>query len=105
MWIHLSFVCRRAKYSASYISQLIARAYIAGLLLYEYVITFDQEIAVVWKRKFNLASLLLLAARWTMMWGPLAGHTPSTRSTCEFTKSLLLALNLHLMQIAVVSAA
>ncbi|EKM56357.1 uncharacterized protein PHACADRAFT_140967, partial [Phanerochaete carnosa HHB-10118-sp] len=41
------------------------------LVVYEFVITLDQEIAVVWRRKFTLTSLLLLSTRWLMLLNPI----------------------------------
>ena len=38
-----------------------------ALVFYEYVITFEQELAVVWRRKFTLVSLLLIVVRWTLL--------------------------------------
>ena len=35
--------------------------------LYEYSITFVDEIRVVWKRPWTLASVLLLSVRWKMV--------------------------------------
>lgn len=35
--------------------------------LYEYLITFEQEITAVWHRKMNVSSALLLSVRWTMV--------------------------------------
>ncbi|KIP03869.1 hypothetical protein PHLGIDRAFT_121223 [Phlebiopsis gigantea 11061_1 CR5-6] len=40
---------------------------IPALVVYEYVITFEQELAVVWRRKFTLVSLLLIVIRWTLL--------------------------------------
>lgn len=36
-------------------------------MVYEYLITLDQEIAIVWRRKFALTSVLVLALRWSMV--------------------------------------
>ena len=38
-----------------------------ALVAYEYLITFQQEIDTVWKRKLNTTSLLLLGVRWVML--------------------------------------
>jgi hypothetical protein len=35
--------------------------------VYEYAITFAQEVAVVWQRKFSFVSLLLISTRWTLL--------------------------------------
>ncbi|GJE96345.1 hypothetical protein PsYK624_125390 [Phanerochaete sordida] len=44
------------------------------LVLYELVITINQEIEVVWKRKFTITSLLLLSTRWLMIVNPIVGN-------------------------------
>ncbi|GJE96352.1 hypothetical protein PsYK624_125470 [Phanerochaete sordida] len=38
-----------------------------ALMVYEYITTFDQEVAVVWGRKFSATSVLLLGSRWLMV--------------------------------------
>jgi hypothetical protein len=55
----------------------------AGLVAYEYIITFDQEVAQVWKRKPTATSFLLLSTRWIMVLGPLIGIIPSEPNLCE----------------------
>ncbi|EKM56265.1 uncharacterized protein PHACADRAFT_253302 [Phanerochaete carnosa HHB-10118-sp] len=42
-------------------------------MVYEFAVTLDQEIAVVWKRKFTATSLLLLSIRWLMVLAPILG--------------------------------
>ena len=49
----------------------------AGLVAYEYIITFDQEVAQVWMRKTTATALLLLSTRWIMVLGPLINIVPS----------------------------
>ena len=44
-----------------------------ALVVYEYLITFDREIAVVWNRRWTATSALLVFVRWTMVLGQLAG--------------------------------
>jgi hypothetical protein len=39
----------------------------AAIIVYEYAITFAQEVAVVWQRKFSFVSLLLIYTRWTLL--------------------------------------
>ncbi|GJE99243.1 hypothetical protein PsYK624_154930 [Phanerochaete sordida] len=46
------------------------------LTVYEFIITFDQEVAVVWSRKLTATSILLLALRWLMVLGPLLQTIP-----------------------------
>ena len=38
-----------------------------ALTLYEYAITFDQEVQAVWRRTCTVSSLLLLSIRWVMV--------------------------------------
>ena len=40
---------------------------VAAMVMYEYLITFEDEVTTVWKRKFNLTSTFLLSVRWTMV--------------------------------------
>lgn len=37
------------------------------MVVYEYLITLDREVAAVWKRKFTATSMLLLSVRWVML--------------------------------------
>lgn len=39
----------------------------AGLVVYEYFVTFDQEVTQVWMRKPTATSFLLLSTRWIML--------------------------------------
>ncbi|GJE85346.1 hypothetical protein PsYK624_014250 [Phanerochaete sordida] len=39
----------------------------AALIIYEYSITFGQEIETIWKRKVTVASGLVLVARWMLL--------------------------------------
>ena len=55
----------------------------AGLVAYEYIITFDQEVAQVWMRKLTATSFLLLSTRWIMVLSPLIGIIPSEPNACE----------------------
>lgn len=41
--------------------------HISALVVYEYFITIDQEVNIVWKRSMNISSLLLLGVRWVMI--------------------------------------
>ena len=41
--------------------------YVPALVVYEYILTIDREFAVVWKRKFNATSALLISVRWMMV--------------------------------------
>lgn len=56
------------------------RASVYVLAMYDYVITVDQEVSSVWKRKINATSVLLLAARWTMVLGAIILYIPSPQT-------------------------
>lgn len=36
------------------------------LIVYELLITFEQEVALIWQRKFTLASGFIMWIRWTL---------------------------------------
>ena len=55
----------------------------AGLTIYEYVVTFDLEVAHVWTRKPSATSLLLLSIRWIMVLSQVPNLTPSEPSGCK----------------------
>lgn len=40
-----------------------------ALTFYEYVITFKHEVEIVWRKRFTVASYLLLSTRWTLLVG------------------------------------
>ncbi|GJE99240.1 hypothetical protein PsYK624_154900 [Phanerochaete sordida] len=40
---------------------------LVGLIVYELLITFDQEVSAVWQKKITATSLLLLSTRWIML--------------------------------------
>ncbi|EKM56267.1 uncharacterized protein PHACADRAFT_193887 [Phanerochaete carnosa HHB-10118-sp] len=63
------------------------------LAIYEFVITFNQEIKVVWKRKFTATSLLLLGLRWVMLPYPILAVLPAKQAaTWRNDLSLFLAI-------------
>ena len=45
-------------------------------MVYEYAITFHQEMATVWRRPLNLTSLLLLSTRYTLIMAQLITWFP-----------------------------
>lgn len=53
------------------------------LIVYEYVITFGDEVVTVWKRKMNATSLLLISVRWAMLFNAILMHIPAKASTCQ----------------------
>lgn len=65
--------CERIGSSLSYqvsspaSSPIFELTLLAALVVYEFLITFEQELAVVWRRKLTLASVLLIAIRWTIL--------------------------------------
>lgn len=56
---------------------------IAGMVAYEYVITFDQEVAQVWMRRPTATSLLLLSTRWVMAGNQAILVLPALPSKCK----------------------
>ena len=38
-----------------------------ALVVYDYVLTLDQEVDTVWRRRFSVVSLLLVLTRWTLL--------------------------------------
>ncbi|GJE98353.1 hypothetical protein PsYK624_145810 [Phanerochaete sordida] len=53
-----------------------------ALAVYEYVVTFDQEVVCVWRRKFSATSLLLLSTRWVMVLYQATGILPRSHTSC-----------------------
>lgn len=49
-----------------------------ALVVYEYAVTMDREINLVWRRKLTAPSLILLLSRWFMLLGPITGNIPLT---------------------------
>ncbi|EKM51717.1 uncharacterized protein PHACADRAFT_102465 [Phanerochaete carnosa HHB-10118-sp] len=51
----------------------------SALVVYEYLITFDQEVAIVWRKKITLTSAFLVIIRWAMVVNAIiANIVPST---------------------------
>lgn len=48
------------------------------LLAYEYVVTFGDEVALVWKKRATVTSILFISVRWTMVAYAIIGLTPGT---------------------------
>ncbi|EKM56285.1 uncharacterized protein PHACADRAFT_207564 [Phanerochaete carnosa HHB-10118-sp] len=79
---------------------LLAQDYVScsliALVTYEYVVTLDQEIAVVWKRKFTATSMMLLSTRWLMLWGVILMYMPAKQTSSITTlTSLFSALRVY----------
>ncbi|GJE93847.1 hypothetical protein PsYK624_100110 [Phanerochaete sordida] len=53
------------------------------LIVYEYVITFGDEVHTVWNRKMNATSLLLISVRWMMLFNAILMHVPAHASDCK----------------------
>jgi hypothetical protein len=51
----------------------------AVLVVYEYVITFDQEVSTIWKRRFIATSILLLSTRWVLVLYQIVPFMPSPK--------------------------
>lgn len=43
-----------------------AQRRVSAINVYEYLITLDQEVVMVWKKKRNTSSLILLGVRWIL---------------------------------------
>ena len=55
-----------------------------ALVVYEYFITLDQEVATVWKRKFNATSCLLVTTRWVMLLNQIFTWTPGAQNVSSW---------------------
>ncbi|GJE85319.1 hypothetical protein PsYK624_013980 [Phanerochaete sordida] len=59
-------------------------AAVTALAVFEYVITFNDELCTAWRRRLNATSLLLISTRWVMVIAPtLAWATLSTQRYVE----------------------
>ncbi|GJE85289.1 hypothetical protein PsYK624_013680 [Phanerochaete sordida] len=56
---------------------------VTAMVVYEYLITLDREVAAVWKRKFAATSMLLLSVRWVMLLIQIIDWLPSTPGRCK----------------------
>ena len=54
-----------------------------GVTVYKYIITFDQEVAHVWKMKPTAASLLSLSIHWIIVLAQITNPIPSKPSLCK----------------------
>ncbi|EKM48194.1 uncharacterized protein PHACADRAFT_214913 [Phanerochaete carnosa HHB-10118-sp] len=62
---------------------------VLALVVYEYLITFDQEVAIVWRRKITLTSAFLVILRWAMVVNAIiANIVPSTDLGCKIANRL-----------------
>ncbi|GJE98361.1 hypothetical protein PsYK624_145900 [Phanerochaete sordida] len=59
------------------------QAGLLGLVAYEYVITFGQEVACVWQKPISATSVLLLSTRWVMVLYQAIWVTPSGVESCR----------------------
>ena len=66
-----------------------------ALLVYEYIITIDQELSAIWRRKFNVASLLFITVRWTMLFNGALLSTPASPHVSDRDYSRRPLVNLH----------
>ncbi|GJE99220.1 hypothetical protein PsYK624_154700 [Phanerochaete sordida] len=81
---------------ARLVNDYIAHCQVA-LAVYEYLVTIDQEISMVWKRKITAASVLLLASRSLMVLDPIFEVIPvSSQASCQaglFLSDITFAFN------------
>ena len=61
----------------------LKRAFYSALLFYEYVITADGEVNVVWMQPWNTTSILLLSIRWVMLFVVVLNLVPSSPGVCD----------------------
>lgn len=66
---------------ASVLLQRRIQTTMSVLAMYEFVITIDQEISAVWKRKLSVASILLFATRWAMVLQAIIALAPDAKTT------------------------
>jgi hypothetical protein len=45
----------------------LASQMLAVLAIYEYIITWPQEASIIWRRKWTVATVLLLFTRWVVL--------------------------------------
>ena len=60
-----------------------------ALVVYEYVITLDQEISTIWKREWTMSSALLLSIRWAMLLNQIVAYVPASENVCSLQFLLL----------------
>jgi hypothetical protein len=63
---------------------LISSVYLIALLLYEYLITADDEITTVWQKKLTISSALFFSIRWAMILNALIQLLPETAQASLF---------------------
>ncbi|GJF00639.1 hypothetical protein PsYK624_169330 [Phanerochaete sordida] len=73
-----------------------------SLVAYEFLVTVDQEMFCVWKKKLTATSLLLLATRWLMVLGPLVGSVLWPLDWCRPVVTLTAVL--YFMTLTVIAA-
>ena len=72
-----------------------------AIITYEYLITFQQEIAVVWRRRLTATSLLLLSTRYTLMLTQLMDYIPPSDIVRRFNWSYTYQLDWILLHTGV----
>ncbi|GJE98328.1 hypothetical protein PsYK624_145560 [Phanerochaete sordida] len=53
------------------------------LVVYEFIVTLDEELTVVWRRRPTATSMLLLIMRWIMLLGPIVQTVPARPTWCR----------------------
>lgn len=57
------------------------------ILVYDYVLTFAQEVTTVWRRKMTATSLLLVTTRWVMVLQAVVQFVPPVPKVRVFVSS------------------
>ncbi|GJF00638.1 hypothetical protein PsYK624_169320 [Phanerochaete sordida] len=79
------------------------RAVIAAMFclgMYEYLVTFDREIRLVWRRRFTATTALFMALRAIMILGPFVNWVPPSSDFSRSMASSMIALALALLGLA-----
>ena len=70
----------QVKYNNGHVGSYMLIFVIAALICYEYLITLDDEIRTVWRRKFSAVSLLIVSTRWSLLLYAVTLVTSSTKA-------------------------
>ncbi|GJE98325.1 hypothetical protein PsYK624_145530 [Phanerochaete sordida] len=63
-----------------------------ALVIYELAVTFDQEVALVWSRRFTATSFLLLSTRWTTLLIAAIQAWNAGPHFCELSEDLVIVM-------------
>lgn len=95
----------RAELISDDVSARVAFAF-GGLSIYEYLVTFNMEVAIVWQRRKTAMSVLLLSIRWVMLLNGALAVVPPVMSSTEYVAQQVMQNALTLtgfIQVAVFS--